>query len=174
MATIPSTFDACLALCWQFDGLKNDRAQGEQFATSYGVTEMTWNSAEDQGLVNHDIDTATKDDCANILHALYWNTCKCSSLSPGVNLMVFNDSMVCGTGHTTKLLQRVVGAAQDGVVGPETLRLANSFHAVDLIEKLRVADEIYYAALAKAPLFLKGWTRREEFMAGQARLMAAN
>lgn len=174
MATTPSTFDACLALCWQFDGLKNDRAQGEQFATSYGVTEMTWDEAERQGIVDHDIDTATKDDCASILRSMYWNACHCPSLSPGVSLMVFNDAMVCGTGHTTKLLQRIVGAEQDGVIGPNTLRLANSVHAVDLIEKLRVADEIYYAALAKAPLFLKGWTRREEFMAGQAKQMAAN
>lgn len=174
MATIPATFDACLALCWQFDGLKNDAAQGEKFATSYGVTAMTWADAQRQGIVNHSIDTATKDECASILRALYWNTAHCPSLSPGVSLMIFNDSMVTGVGHTAKLLQRVVGAAQDGVVGPNTLKLANSMHAVDLIEKLRVADEIYYGALAKAELFLKGWTRREEFMAGQAKLMAAN
>lgn len=173
MATIPATFDACLALCWQFDGLKDDRAQGEQFATSYGVTEMTWQMAEDQGIVDHDIETATKADCANILRVMYWNATHCPSLWPGVNLMVFNDSMVTGVGHTAKLLQRLVGAEQDGVIGPNTLRLANAMHAVDLIEKLRVADETYYAALAKAPLFLKGWTRREEFMAAQAKLMAA-
>lgn len=174
MATIPSSFEVCLALCWQFDGLKDDRAQGEKFATSYGVTEMTWSMAEDQGLVDHGIEDATKEDCAAILQALYWNACKCSSLSPGVNLMVFNDAMVCGVGHTVKLLQRIVGAEQDGVVGPETLRMANRMHAVDLIEKLRVADEIYYGSLRNAALFLKGWTRREEFMAAQAKLMGAN
>lgn len=173
MATVPATFDACLALCWQFDGLKNDAAQGEKFATSYGVTEMTWGMAEDQGIVDHDIDTATKDDCANILHVMYYNACKCASLSPGVNLMVFNDAMVTGVGHSARLLQRMVGAAQDGVIGPETLRLANALHAVALIEKLRVADEAYYAALRNAPLFLRGWTRREEFMAAQAKQMAA-
>ena len=170
---IPATFDACLQLVWQFDGLKDDHAPGEVFATSYGVTEFTWADARRHGLVDKDIEDATKDDCANILHVMYYNACKCSSLWPGDNLMVFNDSVVTGVGHTAKLLQRVVGAEQDGVIGPNTLKLANGMRAVDLIEKLRVADEIYYAALRNAPLFLRGWTRREEFMAAQAKKMAA-
>lgn len=167
-----STFDACLALCWQFDGLKDDAAQGEKFATAYGVTQMTWDAAQDQGIVDHDISAATKEDCAAILRANYWNTCGCPGMNPGVNLMVFDNAMVCGSGHSSRLLQRIVGAAQDGVVGPNTLRLCNSFPAGQLIDKLKAADEAYYASLAKAPLFLKGWDRREEFMAVQAHLMA--
>lgn len=169
---IPSTFDACLALVWQFDGLKDDRAQGEEFATSYGVTEMTWATARHQGIVDHDISLATKADCAAILRVNYWNACGCPGMNPGVNLMVFNDAMVTGNGHTAKLVQRLVGATQDGVIGPQTLRLINGYPVNSLIERMRVADEAYYASLAKAPLFLKGWTRREEFMAQQAHLMA--
>ena len=167
----PATFDACLALVWQFDGLRDDAAEGEQFATSYGVTEMTWAEAERQGIVDHSIDTATKQDCANILKVMYYNACGCSSMNPGVNLMVFNDAMVTGVGHSVRLLQRVCGVPDDGVVGSQTLHAANSRSPLDLILDLKDADEEYYASLAKAPLFLKGWTRREEFMANQARLM---
>jgi len=168
----PATFDACLALVWQFDGLKDDAAEGEAFATAYGVTGVSWAIARRQGIVDHDIDQATKADCAAILRANYWNTCGCPGMNPGVNLMVFNDAMVCGSGHAARLLQRIVGAAQDGVVGQTTLRLANSYPPGALIDKLKEADEEYYASLANADLFLKGWTRREEFMAVQAHLMA--
>lgn len=139
VTTLSSRFNTCLALCWQFDGLKDDAAQGEAFATSYGVTAMTWAAAEQQGIVDHGIEDATKDDCARILRSMYWNACHCSNLLPGVDLMVFNDAMVSDA----------------------------------LIEKLCVADEAYYAALRNAPLFLRGWTRREEFMAAQAKTMAA-
>jgi lysozyme family protein len=168
----PATFDACLALVWQFDGLKQDNAPGEKFATAYGITQMTWDNAVEQGIVEGPIAACTKADCAAILRALYWNTCGCPGMNPGVNLMVFNDAMVCGSGHAARLLQRIVGAAQDGVVGQTTLRLANSYPPGALIDKLKEADETYYASLANADLFLKGWTRREEFMAVQAHLMA--
>jgi lysozyme family protein len=168
----PATFDACLALVWQFDGLKDDAAEGEKFATSYGVTAMTWADAEKQGIVTGDLADCTKADCAAILRVKYWNACGCPGMNPGVNLMVFNDAMVCGSGHSARLLQRIVGAEQDGVVGPTTLRLANGYPANQLIDRLKDADESYYASLARADLFLKGWDRREEFMAKQAHLMA--
>lgn len=168
----PHTYEACFGLVMKFDGLRQDAAVGEKFATSYGVTAMTWAEAQRQGIVTYGIEHATLQDCQNILKVMYYNAASCGSLNPGVNLMVFNDAMVCGVGHAVKLLQRVVGAVPDGVVGPTTLRLANSVDVGDLIDDLRQADEEYYASLAKADLFLRGWTRREEFMAQQANLMA--
>ena len=170
--TPPATFDACLALVWQFDGLKNDAAPGEHFATTYGVTQMSWDAAEVQGIVEGDIADASIADVTSIYRANYWNACGCPGMNPGVNLMVFNNAVVTGSGHSARLLQRIVGAAEDGVVGPNTLRLANGYPVGALIDKLKDADETYYASLAKASMFLKGWTRREEFMAQKAHLMA--
>jgi lysozyme family protein len=155
-------FQAALNFVWQFDGLRHDAAPGEKFTTSYGVTEMTWAQARAQGIVNKPIEDATQDDCANILRVLFWNACHCSDLDQGVALMVFNDAMVCGVGHGVRLLQRIVGVPEDGVCGPTTLRATNSVRPRGLIQSLHDADETYFAALAKAPLFLKGWDRRED------------
>lgn len=163
-AAVPATFDACLDFIWGpgRDGLKDDRAPGEAFATAYGVTQATWDRAVEAGIVAGDIGQATRAQCAAIIRAFYWNALHCSALPAGVSLMVFNDGVLSGVGHAARLLQRVVGAAEDGVIGPETLRLAASYGDGRLIDALAAADETFLASLRNAPLFLGGWTRREE------------
>ena len=46
-----ANFEAALKAFWTFDGAKQDAAPGETFATSYGVTEMTWSAAVETGVV---------------------------------------------------------------------------------------------------------------------------
>lgn len=164
MAPVPATFDACLDFVWGpgRDGQRDDRAPGESFATAYGVTQASWDHAVQDGVVQGDLADATREQCAAVLRAYYWNALHCSALPAGVSLVVFNDGVLAGAGHTARLLQHVVGAAQDGVIGPETLRLAASFGDRRLIDALVAADEAFFASLHNAPLFLRGWTRREE------------
>lgn len=171
---IPATFENCLPIVFEFDGLQNDRAPGETFNTAYGVTEFTWQVAVNQGLVaDKPVTEATKDECIAVLRALFWNACHCSQLPPGINLMVFNDAVLSGVGHAVKLLQRVVGCRSvDGVVGPETIRRAGSTMPRVLIENMYTADAEYLAALKNAPLYLKGWMRREDRMRDGAYDMA--
>ena len=166
---MPATFDACLAAVYRFDGFKDDRAPGENFATVYGVTENTWRYAISQGVVeDKDISQATQDDCSSVIRALYWNVIHGSQLPPGVNLMVFNDAVLCGAGHAVRLLQRVVGAAEDGVVGPDTIRRAGSYGDKLLIDRLHDGDIEYLQSLQNAPLYINGWRRREDTMQGLA------
>jgi lysozyme family protein len=171
---VPATFENCLAVVFEFDGLRDDRAPGESFATAYGVTEFTWAMAVRQGIVpDKDVSESTRDECVAVLRALFWNACHCSQLPPGINLMVFNDAVLTGVGHAVKLLQRVVGCRSiDGVVGPETIRRAGSTMPRQLIESMYAADEQYLSALKNAPLYLKGWMRREDRMRDMAYDMA--
>jgi lysozyme family protein len=164
MQNVPSTFEACLAFVWQSnnDGRADNSASSEDWLTKWGVTAETWQLARQQGIVaDKDISAATQDDCSNILRVMYWNSLHCSQLSAGINLMMFNDGMVCGVGYAARLLQRIIGVDQDGVVGPETIRRACSYGDKELIDALVVADDEYYASLATASLYLNGWTRRE-------------
>ena len=155
-----------------FDGFKDDRAPGETFATAYGVTEMTWAWAIGQGVVeDKPIDQATADDCETVRKVLFWNAAHCGQLPAPVALMVYNDSVLTGCGHAVKLLQRLVGVDPDGDVGALTLAAVNRIAPLALVDKLVVADETYLAALAKAPLYLKGWERREDYMAQHAKAM---
>ena len=157
-------FAQCLQAFWSFDGFKNDTAPGEKFRTAFGVTEMTWANAVEQGIVEGGLNQGTEADFEKILHVLYWDVCKCDEMPDGVDLMLFNDATLSGSGHTTRLLQRTVGTTQDGIIGNMTFDAIYAINPNYLITRLSVADEHYLASLRNAYLYLRGWTRRETFM----------
>lgn len=167
-------FEPARRAVWQFDGFKDDSAPGEGFRTSYGVTQMTWDAAVDQGIVSGDMQDAKVDDFITIYHVNYWNAMQCDAMPPGVDLMLFNDGTLSGVGHTIKLLQRCVHVDNDGMIGPMTKAAIAAVPTLDLIDRLYTADETYLSHLANAPQFIKGWTRRENYMRGVARQLAAS
>jgi lysozyme family protein len=153
-----TTFDAALAFIWDADrdGHAYDRAPGETFATAWGVTEMTWQAAVADGLMSGELADATREQCATIYRARYWNPLRCDSFAPGVAMVLFVDATLTGTGHVARLLQRIVGTVADGVIGPHTIAAANRWIPAALIGQLMDVDEAYLATLAKAPTFLRG------------------
>lgn len=165
MPPVAATFETALAFVGALcrDGRFDDSAPGETFVTHYGVTQMTWDFAASHGIVSGSFAAATPEQCAAVMRALYWNAMHCSSFQPGVNLMLFNDSVLSGTGHVASLVARIVGSTvpPTSVIGPDILRRANSFGAKRLIDAIAAGDDAYFAALRTAPLFLHGWERRE-------------
>lgn len=160
----PSDFPKCLGFVWQFDGQKNDAAPTENFATDYGVTQYTWGTAQQRGMIpsNKPISQATKADCEKILQVMFYQDLGCDKMQAGVDLVVFNDGMGCGVEHAAKLVQRLVHVTEDGVIGPETLSAIEAMGAKRFIDAMHDADETYFAALKNAPIYLKGWDRRED------------
>ena len=152
-----------LGFVWQGDndGAVNDQAQGEKFATSRGITQTTWDDAVDSGVVTGELSSATSAQCATILKTNYWDFLACDQVSSGCDLVIFNNGMVCGSGHAARLVQRIVGTVADGKIGPRTLLAIRGYGQQHFIDEMTTADEEYYAALANAPLYLRGWDRRE-------------
>jgi len=170
-------FEACLTAFWTFDGARVDAAPGEHFATSYGVTKMSWDDAVNEGLVSGDMNNAPVADFAKILEANYWDRNNCNQLPIGIDLMVFNDGTLSGYDHAAKLLQRLVGTEVDGQIGPLTLKAVGAFIAASsieaLIDRIAGADKIYLLQLNNAPLYINGWMRRERYMQTTAYNMVA-
>jgi lysozyme family protein len=162
-ASTQTTFDRAIDFIWapDRDGHQNDRAPGESFATAWGITQMTWNNAVANGIVSGPLADATRAQCKAIYRADYWDPLHCDSLNPGVAFVLFNDAVLSGVDAAVRLLQRMVGATEDGIVGPQTLGMANAMQPSQLIDRLTVADEKYLASLANAPMFIRGWDRRE-------------
>lgn len=159
-----ANFIAALGFIWQpeNDGHQNDSAPGETFHTSWGVTQPTWDAAVAAGIVKGSLDTATKAQCTAIYRAFYWNALHASSLPDGVDIMAFVDATLTGAGHVARLLQRIVGAAIDGAIGPDSLRLIGSYGTARMIDSIAAADLEYEMALSNSPKFINGWTRREQ------------
>ncbi len=153
-------FDAGLRFVWQFDGLRKDSAPGEAFATSYGVTQMTWDEARARGIVHGPIESGTPDIFRTVLKSLYWDKIEGDALPAGCDVAVFNSAVVAGVYHAARLAQRVAGVDPDGDIGPLTVLAIRGMHPRPFIEAFTEGDEAFFSGLAKAPLFLRGWDRR--------------
>ena len=164
LAPYPPAFRAAIQFIMgpSNDGHADDSAPGEAFITRWGITGMTWNYAASHGLVTGALADATPQQIVVIYSALFWRAAGCYRLEPAVGFMVFNDAVLCGTGHAARMLQRIVGAVEDGIIGMDTENKAWRFGVPALIRAIAAGDDAYFATLANAPKFLNGWTRRED------------
>ena len=68
----------------------------------------------------------TDGQVANIYHVDYWSACRCDELAAGIDYAFFDQAMNSGPSRSIRWLQQAVDAGMDGVIGPETIRLANA------------------------------------------------
>ena len=156
-----------------FDGLKNDAAPTEKFETAYGITQYTWAEALRRGVIqNKPISEATLVDAKVILKAMFYGAIRCGEMPAGCDLMVFNHAMACGVHMGAVAAQNVAGVYVDGQVGTATLAAIRAKGAKAFIDGMAALDEAYYARLANAPTYLRGWDRREEVARTTAYKMA--
>lgn len=157
------TFSAALAFTWrpENDGQPyhvdpNDPGGG----TAWAVTVATWAAACEHGYVRGDLRSASRDHCALVLRQMYWNAIRGEMLPSGADILVFDVAVVDGPGRAARFLQRTVGADEDGIIGPQTLRLAAMTEAGILLAKLTTVDDDFLQGLATYRYFGRGLERR--------------
>ena len=108
-----------------------------------------------------DIKALTLADAKAIYKRDYWDRAQCDRLSPDLAFDVFDTAVNSGIGQSIRFLQRAVGVADDGVIGPMTLAAIQrtnddaaiqarfNGHRLDFMTKLTTWD-----------VFGKGWARR--------------
>jgi lysozyme family protein len=83
-------------------------------------------------------------------------------LPDGLNWAVLDWAVNSGTGRAAKALQKLVGAKQDGAIGPKTLQAVRNHDPAELIDKLHDSRQKFYEGLSHFKTFGKGWTRRNQ------------
>lgn len=168
-------FAACIKAVWQFDGVKDDEAPGENFVTTYGITAGTWSDAVAAGIVNKAQRNCTPDDAIAILKALYWEKTTCDDWHAGVDLMVFDFAMMAGIRPSIECLQLAAGLDGedvDGIVGFQTMTEVAKGDPRTLIPALRQYHLEHLCTLRNWGQFKGGWTRRQNTMRDLALKMA--
>ena len=153
-------FDHSLKLVLHHEGLWSDDPRDPGGATMKGVTLAVYKE-----YLGRDV---SKDELRNIpdshLHDLYksryWDKARCDELKSGVDLSVFDLAVNGGVGRAAKLLQRCVGATEDGAIGPKTMALVNEVPARDLIIRFSEERRKFYKSLKAFEHFGRGWLRR--------------
>lgn len=108
----------------------------------------------------------------------YWDAVGGDDLPAGADLMVYDFAVNAGPARARKYLQKVVGVAQDGIIGPNTKRALQQFltahGAVGFIRAYALARLGYYHHLKTFNTFGRGWTRRVHEVEAAALKMAGH
>ena len=95
-----------------------------------------------------------------IYRSQYWDKVKADSMPFAVAFQVFDAAVNHGNGQAAKFLQRAVGVADDGVIGPKTLAAVAARGAAAILLLFNAEREQFYTDLKTWPSFGKGWSRR--------------
>lgn len=160
-------FDRAVAIVLQHEGGLTDHPDDSGGITNFGISlraAMRMGSLADgdgDGDVDaEDIRSLTVEQARAIYRALYWNVVRGDELPEGVDLAVFDWAVNAGPLRAARGLQRAVGVAVDGAVGPVTLRAVAAADPVVVVRKVCRLRLEHLRGLKTWGVFGRGWGRR--------------
>jgi lysozyme family protein len=130
--------------------------QGQLRGTKYGISAAAFPLLDIQGL--------TLADARAIYLMRVWRPLALDDLPSDVALLVFDAAVHSGNSTSVRWLQRAVGAATDGLIGPATIAATLSCiqrrGVAGLQADLLTARMIFLAGLPTWPAFRAGWIAR--------------
>ena len=155
-------FDKCLEMLLHHEGGFVNHPRDPGGMTNHGVTRHVYERWVGRKMSEQDMRDLTPADVAPIYKNEYWKRCKCDDLPSGVDWCVFDWAVNSGVGRSAKALQGIIGATQDGGIGPMTLKLIAEHEPKELIEKMHDKRQGFYEGLKTFDSFGTGWTRRNK------------
>tara|TARA_R100001510_G_C7649718_1_gene207170 strand:+ start:1648 stop:2178 length:531 start_codon:yes stop_codon:yes gene_type:complete len=141
---------------------KKDKAHKEKgSSTNLGVTSKNWEAFTGEKATVEVMKKLTPDSVKVFYKQLYWDKGKCSNIPSGIDHMVFDSNVNLGVSRTSKMIQKLVKAKQDGIVGLKTIEAINSCETKKLMKSFFDARQKYYESLNNST-FIKGWTKRNK------------
>ena len=153
-------FEESLAHVLKHEGGYVDHPKDPGGATNLGCTKKVWEEWVGHEVTKDDIKALTIADVSPLYKARYWDKCRCDDLPRGVDFAVFDFAINSGVGRASKLLQRAVGVAADGAIGPATLAAVADANPRELATKICELRLAFLQALPTWETFGKGWGRR--------------
>ena len=166
-------FDTALKALLKHEGGYVNHPSDPGGMTNLGVTKRVW-----EEWVGHEVDekqmrALTPELVAPLYKKKYWDKVCGDELPTGVDLAVFDLAVNSGPGRAAKMLQKVLGVAQDGAIGPQTLAKALNIDSSKLVADYNAERLAFLMALPTWGTFGKGWGRRVAEVTEQATHMTA-
>jgi lysozyme family protein len=154
-----------------YSNIKGDKG-GE---TNYGISTPTFIEAKRRKLISEtyqNVKDLTSEDAKRIYRSMFWENIKgdeIAKIDPKLAIALFDFNVNAGS-NAIKILQKIVNANIDGILGYKTLEDIKEYTELHgrnkLLEEYLSAREEYYKNIAKADptqqKFLKGWLNRTE------------
>ena len=155
-----NNFDACLAHVLKSEGGFVNHPADPGGMTNLGVTKRVWEEYTKRQASEMEMRSLTPDMVKPLYRDMYWDRVKADDLPVGVDLCVFDLAVNSGVYRAAVTLQRVLGAQDDGIIGPKTLAAAGSADPEQLIKDYCKRRRMFIRGLATYVTFGKGWENR--------------
>lgn len=132
-------------------GYVNDRRDlgGE---TKFGISKVAYPM--------EDIANLTLERAKAIYRVDYWGAAGCDGMPDAAKLQLFDMAVNSGVHTAIRTVQRAVGSAPDGVMGPRTLLAVQSMAAARFVARFNGHRLAYLADLSNWPAYSRGWAKR--------------
>ncbi len=145
-------FDQCFEKLISHEGGYVNHSNDPGGETKFGISKRAYPQV--------DIKNLTLDGAKAIYKSDYWDRAQCDKLPPSVAYLLFDSAVNSGIGQAIRFLQRAVGVADDGALGPMTLAAVQRMDAEGLGAKFLGQRLDFMTKLTTWDTFGKGWARR--------------
>lgn len=152
--------DLWLALTRKFEGGYVDHPEDKGGPTNMGITQAALASWRKKPVTEDDVKALTWEEASAIYQAKYWNVVKADQLPSGLDVAVADFAVNSGPRRAAQFFQRVVGAEDDGYIGPDTLAAANACAPGETLEAYLAARATFLRGQPNWDTFGAGWTNR--------------
>lgn len=124
--------------------------------TNWGITKRTAMANGYTGAMK----AMTREQAFKIYQSAFWVRYQCEKMPSAIAYQFFDAAVNHGLGNASRMLQRAVGAADDGVIGNRTLAAIKQMAISDVIMRLNAERLEFYCKLGNFATYGKGWVRR--------------
>lgn len=125
---------------------------GELKGTKYGIAANTYGDLDIKGL--------TLDQAKAIYYRDWWLKAGADQLDGAIVFQLWDFAVNAGMGTAKRALQRAARVADDGSIGPATIRAVRGMSTTDVLMRFAAQRLRYYTSLTTWPTYGKGWTNR--------------
>lgn len=125
---------------------------GELKGTKFGIAANTYG-----GL---DIKNLTMAQAKEIYYRDWWLKAGADEIDGAIVYQLWDFAVNAGMGTAKRCLQRAVGVADDGKVGPRTIQAVRAMSVTDVLMRFNAQRLRFYTSLSTWQTYGKGWTNR--------------
>lgn len=160
-----AVFQRALAFTRRAEGGYVDDPDDDGGPTSHGVIQATYDRwRANRGLPRRPVAESTVEEREQLYFDEFWQRAGCYRFGPALAVSLFDAAVNPGVDRAIALLQSVVGARPDSILGPKTLSAIYLYGERKAARDLQVARRGYYVARRFAKptnaKFLGGWIAR--------------
>lgn len=125
---------------------------GELKGTKFGIAANTYPTL--------DIKNLTRDQAKAIYRRDFWDAIRADQLQFALAFQLLDGAINSGIGQALRWVQRAVGVADDGAIGPVTLAAIKAADRNDVLFRFNAQRLDFMTRLSNWPDASKGWARR--------------